>query len=171
MPFLYHAVPKNLTGTTLYPLNTLKHLLPEIYHEHVKKYAGREYLLEREIPTLNCLWNDVLHLCAIHPSKIKDALIRSGKRGDFNLASYEIDPSLLDSKNLTVYLPKNESSQGMYIPYRHEDLEHYAEVPQKTLDVYRDAFQNQKKPLLYAHIPHILYKGNISTPTLKKVSS
>ena len=39
MEFLYHRVPVNMEGSILYPLNQLKNLHPDIYVEHVKKYA------------------------------------------------------------------------------------------------------------------------------------
>ena len=45
---------------------------PAVYEEHVKKYKGRERLLRREIPLLNCLWNDVLHISPIHPQLVMD---------------------------------------------------------------------------------------------------
>jgi len=39
--YLYHRVDPELKGTTLYPLNQLKNIYPDVYERHVKKYAGR----------------------------------------------------------------------------------------------------------------------------------
>lgn len=48
--FVYHRVPENLRGTVLYPLNMLKDVFPDIYTETVRKYEGREHVLETRIP-------------------------------------------------------------------------------------------------------------------------
>lgn len=47
---IYHLVPSNLAGSILYPLNRLKETFPEVAVTHVKKYEGREGLLNRRIP-------------------------------------------------------------------------------------------------------------------------
>ena len=67
MTFLYHRVPANMQGDFLSPLNQLKDIYPEAYAEAVKKYEGREFLMNVGIPTLDCLWNDFLFLTAVHP--------------------------------------------------------------------------------------------------------
>jgi glycosyltransferase involved in cell wall biosynthesis len=43
--FLYHKRKADMQGDILYPLNTLKEIHPEISTEIVKKYDGREWLL------------------------------------------------------------------------------------------------------------------------------
>ena len=40
MRMLYHRLPDNFIGDTLYPLSQLKHVLPDVYAEQVKKYQG-----------------------------------------------------------------------------------------------------------------------------------
>ena len=57
---IYHVKRPDFSGTRLYPLNRLKDRLPGIYESAVKKYEGREWLMNVAIPTLGCLWNDVL---------------------------------------------------------------------------------------------------------------
>ena len=37
MNYLYHRVPKKISGTILHPLNSLKNIYPEIYTEEIKK--------------------------------------------------------------------------------------------------------------------------------------
>lgn len=64
--YVYHFKRKNMVGSKLIPLNKLKNIYPDIYKEHVKKYVGREKLLTKNIPLLDCLWNDVLHLSPIN---------------------------------------------------------------------------------------------------------
>ena len=57
MVYLYHRVPENLIGETLYPLNELKTLYPDVYAEHVKKYEGREEKMDRRRGCYRiCVW-------------------------------------------------------------------------------------------------------------------
>src|SRR5213083_2344669 len=80
MASLFHFVPQRMVGTVLYPLNTLKKREPEAWRREVAKYEGRERVLEKPIPPLGCLWNDVLHFkclwndvlhfSTVHPSNV-----------------------------------------------------------------------------------------------------
>ncbi len=78
--YLYHWVPDDMIGDTLYPLNILKHTHPDLYTKKVSKYIGREKVMDQIIPILDCLWNDVLHFTAVHPKDVKDALIKAGSK-------------------------------------------------------------------------------------------
>ncbi|UPT74966.1 MAG: HAMP domain-containing histidine kinase [Elusimicrobiota bacterium] len=62
---LYHYVPDELVGETLYPLTRLADLHPRVAAEHALKYSGREHLMQVRLPILDCLWNDVLHLAPL----------------------------------------------------------------------------------------------------------
>lgn len=85
MNYLYHWVPKDLQGDTLFPLNTLKEKYPDLYKKEASKYVGREQIMQDVLPILNCLWNDVLHFSAVHPSLVKEALFESGRTKPFEL--------------------------------------------------------------------------------------
>ncbi|HXK39835.1 MAG TPA: hypothetical protein VJ837_03305, partial [Candidatus Paceibacterota bacterium] len=103
-------MPENMRGDILHPLNELKELRPDLYAETAKKYEGRESIMGHRIPPLGCLWNDVVHLSAIHPSEIKRELKkygRGGMLGDF----YEIDPYLLEQDKTVVYLYQRTRSK------------------------------------------------------------
>ena len=111
MNYLYHRVPRNLKGNYLMPLNELKRVYPEIYREHVKKYAGREELLKFKIPIWSCLWNDVLHMAAVPPKKLDKAF----KEAEADLKWrrwFKISPKLLNLSNTIVYLYKKR-------PFKH----------------------------------------------------
>ncbi|MFB6246367.1 MAG: hypothetical protein ABEI74_02115 [Candidatus Pacearchaeota archaeon] len=79
MVYLYHRVPENMKGKTLYPLNHLKSNYPKAYRENLEKYKHRKHVLEKEIPTLNCKLVDAIHLVPVYPSKISKALKEAGK--------------------------------------------------------------------------------------------
>jgi hypothetical protein len=46
-------VPEDQIGTTLYPLNQLRDVQPELYKTKASKYDGREHIMERQIPILH----------------------------------------------------------------------------------------------------------------------
>ena len=43
--YVYHRVPENLQGTTLYPLNELRAIHPSNYELEKEKYKGREDIM------------------------------------------------------------------------------------------------------------------------------
>ena len=65
--YIYHFLPKNMKGTTLIPLNEQKERFPDLFKSNSAKYEGRESLMDRRIPYLDCLWNDVLHWACLDP--------------------------------------------------------------------------------------------------------
>lgn len=175
MTYLYHRVHPDMQGHTLFPLNQLKDKYPEIYETRKEKYEGREYLLELEIEPLHCLWNDVLFLSPVHPEKIKSALMEAGRKEAFEHQYYQIDIHTLDKENIAVYsylnIVKNLSlSPGDYVEFSPEAIAEYNYVPETTKQYFRDTYEQGGKPLLYAGIPHILYKGTIDISDVPIVS-
>ncbi len=63
----YHILKDSFVGDSIYPLNLLKNFHPEIYEKEVRKYEGREKLLEARNPILDCLWNDVVQFSCLDP--------------------------------------------------------------------------------------------------------
>ena len=45
MSFVYHAVPRDMVGDVLYPLNQLEAMRPGLYEFQESKYVGREAAL------------------------------------------------------------------------------------------------------------------------------
>jgi hypothetical protein len=174
MHYLYHRVPKEMNGHILYPLNQLKAISPDTYAQQIKKYEDRPGVLQRNIPALNCLWNDVLHLTAVHPTVLNEAFISAGKQ--YNLRFYEIDPEMLEKERMIVYLYDRPSFGSDHIPedewerFETSQLPRYSVIPQFTLGYYRDTIALGKEPLLFVRIPHILYKGTLDVRGLKIVT-
>lgn len=165
MNYLYHQVPKNMKGKILYPLNVLKGADPELYSEHVKKYDGRANVMEQTIPILDCLWNDALHLSAIHPKALKAALIEAGGSKEMQMTCYQIDPFSLDPEKTIVYLyrsPFGEQSAVNYIPFMPDEIEKYSTISKETKRYYREEYDKGNKPLKFHMVPHILYKGTLN---------
>ncbi len=163
-----------MKGDTLYPLNILKDKYPEIYASGIEKYKGREQVMEWFIPNLNCFWNDVIHLTALHPKIVKEALVEAGYKGNYITRCYEIDPSILTVENTIVYLYKSEPEDGKFDPenfveFKPKDIEQYAIIPQSTKEHYKRSIENGKMPLTFAWVPHIFFKGSVDVKDLNIV--
>jgi hypothetical protein len=172
MNYLYHGVPKNIEGNVLYPLNTLKQLFPELYQKEVEKYKGREFIMQQKIPTLDCLWNDVLHFTAVHPSSIKKALFEAGRKNNLEIKFYEIDPKILDPKKTIIYLYKYKNSsekmrEDNFESYDPDKIPLFSSFPEETKEYYKAEILAGKKPLLFHKIPHILFKGSLPIENIK----
>jgi hypothetical protein len=157
--FAYHLVPPNLRGAVLYPLNQLKLIYPDIAAAHMTKYQGRLYLLEKPIPPLDCLWNDVLMLSPVHPTAIKAAM---EEVGHFRLARkwFEIDAARFRRDNTAIFLPGTHPLEERILPFEPHCLAQYTQVPEAQKQFYRQV-EPGKPVLLFGGIPHILYKGSI----------
>lgn len=166
MNYLYHKVPEPIEGAVLYPLSVLKDKYPEIYTQHISKYAGREHVTENRIPAFNLLWNDVLHFAAVHPKDLKDALIEAGMNTSIKFRFYQIDPSILDPEDCIVYLNNRRQkgepmSEKDFTAYNQEDIPKYSVLRQEAKDNYKEKFSQGKKPLMFGFVPHVLYRGSV----------
>lgn len=172
--YLYHRVPPDLRGNILYPLNELRIIFPDLYPIKTAKYKGREELLERRIPSLDCLWNDVLFLAPVPPDKIKRALIESGRDSDLTMRCFKIDPHILDRTKTAVYLFKDSDVPDHIHPSNFAEFDpdtvtQYNCISEKTLEYFREMYSAGKNPLLYWRIPHILYKGTLDVSDIEIV--
>ena len=169
MRYLYHAVLKNMIGSTLYPLNSLATIYPAIYETEVKKYAHRPHVSSRRIPVLqNCLWNDVVFLTAVDPGRTKETLEKIDNNKKPTWRYFKINPEHLDPHHATVYLFKDADAHkplasNDFEAFNTETLQSYAVIPEPTKLYWRQYSPSTERPvrLLYMHIPHILYRGPI----------
>lgn len=170
MSYLYHRVPANMAGTTLYPLNALRAVSPEAYEFHVQKYMGREKLMRERIPMLECLWNDVLFMSAVSPQDFCRAYYAAGFPKVRAMNFYRIDPRTLPEQNFVVINRMAMNEPRGYVPYRHIDLPAYASVPPETYAYWQsERAKKNDRPMLWMHIPHILYRGPIDVSGLEIV--
>jgi hypothetical protein len=173
--YLYHLVPQDMEGTTLHPLNRLKTTHPKLYEKYRARYEGRENVLDQTIHALECAWNDALHLSPVKPEDLKKALIEAGfKPGEMKF--YQIDPELLDPQKTTIYLYQNKEAGDQAKPedfatYDPNSIAEYAKIPQSTIDYYKNEKAEQRKPILFVGIPHILHKGSIDITNLPIITA
>lgn len=170
MSYVYHLVPPNLEGQILYPLNQLKDRHPALYDAHVSKYTGREFLLTTKISLLNCLWNDVLHFSPVHPEKIRDATLALGwkwqARQCFVVNTESMDFTAL---NTVYYFSGKTLKERFFEPFQVEKLEAMRDLPENTLGYYKQMAKEGTRPLLFAHVPHILHYGQVDITSVEVI--
>lgn len=169
---LYHLRPQDLTGNVLLPFSQLP---TDLQKNSKGKYFNRPHTQQIDIPRLNCKWQDVLFLTAVSPEKIAQTLKENGLKVPSSLSSYYAIPlQILDLDKTLVYwynkpfpqqggLPEDELielSKGGLTEKQILDLQI---IPRATIDYYRECQRKGEKPLLWCHIPHVLYKGRIDT--------
>jgi hypothetical protein len=174
-PFVYHRVPPNLRGPVLYPLSQLKDVHPDLYAELRKNYSTREDIASLRIPPLDhCLWNDVLHLTPVPPSRLKSALADAGHElpGGWR-RFFRIDARILHAEDAVIYRLLTPFWSGQFdvteaseqlgrecLPFEPERLLDFAEVPDAARAYYASVPSGSQLPL-FLYVPHVLYKGRI----------
>lgn len=162
-------VPKGFEGNRLYPLSQLKALNPEVAAEHARKYADRKALLERQIPALNCLWNDVLMFSPVHPAEIMQTFRNAG----YDLKPkrfFEIPLTLFEPKLTAVYFHSKQREFGDHTIDPDEfamlsdvDFEPLTILGNKLTRHIEQSKKDGRSPIMFGNVPHILYKGTVFT--------
>lgn len=181
--YVYHRRSNNFKGEWIFPLNLMPSIegFSEIYAQSVSKYTGREFLLSLVIPTLNCLWNDVIFLSPVHPHKHYEEYTKIGF-SPINVQFYQIPVSILEDKRLTVWKWLSNKKYAPDDPI-HNSLESYCsfdfalyqemdDLPEDTKEFYRSNFDpeipTKYPPFNWYRIPHILCQDpiNITDPRI-----
>jgi hypothetical protein len=171
--YVYHMVPSDMVGQELMPLNRLGAMYPHLYERYTKKYFDhpeRTKLLSREIPPLNCLWNDVVHFLPIHPKHIYKKLTELGIETKESLMFYQIPIQKLTANQNAMYLYSKEHYKGPagaiaakdIKPLSIDDYRELEQLPSATIDYFQTEKEKGKNFGLFAYIPHLLSLGNVN---------
>lgn len=76
MNYFYHGIPEDMKGSSLIPLNDMMSVDTGLRDKYLEKYKGREEILDRKIPLLDCLWNDVVQLLPFRANKVVFSLTK-----------------------------------------------------------------------------------------------
>lgn len=151
--FVYHEISEDFIGDTLYPLNTLKNIYPDVYTREVKKYTGRKEIQNKKIPSLNCTWLDVIHFSCVDPKIIFDELVHIGF--DYQMDEYiQLNANELDVNKWVVF-QDNVYDGGVF--FDSLDAVDCSTLPVETIEYYKECYKENKHPLIFAGIPHLLY--------------
>lgn len=179
--YVYHMVPKDMQGERLIPLNALGKTYPHLYEQYTKKYfdhPDRPNLLKRQVPKLQCLWNDVLHFLPLHPFHVYDALTKLEIKKKENLLFFKIPVERLQSNRNVLYLYCKENFKGPAADFDEKDfllldMTEYKEmrkIPSETVE-YFNAENKKGKPFgMFHFIPHVLSYGEVDVTDVEIIS-
>lgn len=169
MSYIYHMKPIILEGDSLIPLNRMNKDT-EIYKSHIKKYIGRENLLQTTIPRLNCKWNDVVQFSALDPQIIVDKLVTI--QTDLKLTRTEYFKvhinQIMNLHKAVVYRKENQNEEKSFIAEKEitvldESYRETTKIPDQTIQFWNNVKDNGGKFLWFPFIPHIFVEGIINT--------
>lgn len=153
-----------MAGTVLHPLNELRDVDPGAWARERAKYEGREQVLDLRVPLLDCLWNDVLHLSPVHPREIMEALEAAG-HGPDRRRFFEIDATALDPSRTVVFLNSTDREHrfdpAQWSWFAPSVVAELVRLPDSTRDYFAECARRGRRPLLFAHVPHVLFRGSL----------
>lgn len=170
--YIYHIKPEPMNGNHLLPLNQMNKD-SDTYKMAIRKYRGREVLMETKIPMLDCLWNDVIHFSSISPQLIYEKLLELGAALKFtgaNKSYYKIPVEDVVSTQSVIYDFSNDekekkksfnlsdSDTSLLSKIEYSEL---SNIPNQTVAFWKQAINSGKPVLWYPYIPHIFVKGAI----------
>lgn len=172
MKYIYHGVPEEIIGDKLIPLSDIHKNNPKLWAEYLEKYIGREEILERRIPLVDCLWNDVLQFLPLHPRKIFELQVDMKIIPKIpNYKYFKIKASSLDPKKTVVYFKTAPGEKNVTVKWLNEvDLRLLEEIPQATIDYYKTLVDSGESPFNYQFVPHILHTGKVDISNSKIIS-
>lgn len=181
MAYIYHGVPKNLEGSHLKPLFTLKEENPEIYYLEVKKYDDhpqRKKLPFKMIPKLDCMRGEVLHCSSIHPHLVFKALKSVFPEGNRSVLFYKIPVKSLENYQLVLFdinhpdykFGQENDAEAAFELINHNFYQEIQEVPEEAYQFYKEwKEKGEKGAPAWGKIPHVFVKGNIDTRGLEVI--
>jgi hypothetical protein len=182
--FFYHLVPQDFQGKNIMPLNDMKQGMSDLFLDKSQKYNGREWILNRKIDVLDCLWNDVVHMCAVDPAVLKSTMREQGliKVSRTKQKYFKIPLSKLNMDKLCIFYINEESYdlvdvitdenvkdlRGTIEPYETFELfdisknAFYGTINILTKKYFNFVSRSANKNFMpYQFVPHVLYKGDI----------
>ncbi len=163
MNLIYHAVPEPMIGTQLIPLNQMQTSMVDIRDKNLAKYKGREEILERRIPLLDCLWNDVIQFLPLHPQKVFELQQELGLIPSVPpYRYYEIDLDSLDPARTVVFFKTAPGEENTGVKWLKDvDFDSLQEIPEATSAYYKTLVGTGERPFNYQFIPHVVHKGAV----------
>ncbi len=172
MQYVYHGLPEQMIGSELIPLNQMHRSHPELRDKYLEKYKGREEILERRIPILDCLWNDVVQFLPLHPQKVFELQAQLGIISE--VAPYkffEIDMSLLDPRKTVVFFKDAPGEENIIVKWLSDvDFASIQEIPPATIAYYKTLVGTGELPFNYQFIPHIVHMGPVGVSNTKIIT-
>ena len=161
-----------MIGDVLVPLNQMKASNPELYGIYRSKYEGREEVLERRIPLLDCLWNDVVQFLPLHPGVVFEKQKELGLIEEVpHYSFFEIDLAQLDPKKCVVYFKDAPGEENVKVLWLTDvNMEDVQTLPGSTIAYYETLVGTGELPFNYQFVPHIVYLGTVDVSSSRIVT-
>lgn len=168
----YHGIPPEMKGNALIPLNKMLEIDPGLQAKYLEKYKGRIEILERKIPLLDCLWNDVVQLLPLHPRRLFELQKELGLLSEVpDYRYYQIDTSALDPLRAVVYFKAAPGEENVTVKWLADtQLETLQDVPEATRRYYESMVGTGEPVFNYQFVPHVVYHGTIDISSAQVVS-
>lgn|GEM_PF-1847370 len=181
MTVVWHGVPRDMVGQTLFPLGQLREVDAALYESQKAKYVGREAVLDYRIPLLDRGFLDTIHCSSVHPHWIyrarRDAGVDVPGRSDTGwgiglafeipLERIVVNPTLWYSWRtpwVNGYPHADVPTEPPSEEFEAFDSLRYSPLPDVP-DLHRAYLaqmrRQQRRPLTFVHIPHVLVGGPI----------
>ena len=171
MTYFYHGIPEEMKGNSLIPLNEMMSVDPELRAKYLEKYKGREEILERKIPLLDCLWNDVVQLLPLHPRQLFELQKELGLITEIpDYKYYQIDTSTLNPSQTVVYFKTAPGEENVTVKWLEDvNLEELQGIPQATRKYYESMVGTGEPVFNYQFVPHVVYRGTVDVSSAQVI--
>lgn len=172
MTYFYHGIPEDMKGSGLIPLNKMLEVDPELRAKYLEKYKGREEILERKLPLLDCLWNDVVQLLPLHPKQLFTMQQELGIVEEIpDYKYFQVDVSMLDPSKTVVYFKTAPGEENVTVKWLSDvNLDDLQDIPPATVNYYKSMVGTGEPVFNYQFVPHIIYKGSIDVSGVRTIS-
>lgn len=161
-----------MDGSMLIPLNQMQSSHPELRDKYLEKYKGREEILKRKIPLLDCLWNDVVQFLPLNPRKVFELQAKLGiipKVPPYKF--FQIELSLLDPAKTVVFFKDAIGEENVTVKWLSDvDFAALQEIPPATIRYYKSLIGTDELPFNFQFIPHILHLGSVDVASAEIIA-
>lgn len=161
-----------MKGSELIPLNIMLEVDAELRAKYLEKYKGREEILERKIPLLDCLWNEVVQLLPLHPKQLFTLQQQLGIVAEIpDYKYFQIDVSKLDPAKTVVYFKTAPGEENVTVKWLSEvNLDDLQSIPPATENYYKGMVGTGEPVFNYQFVPHVVYGGTIDVSGAEIIS-
>lgn len=165
--YFYHLKPNKMMGKNLLPLSSLEEEFPSIAKGYIKSYKGRERILNKKIPPLDCRWKDVIFGSCLDPRLIFAALELLGLFDDEPITILKFPISVLNKKEFCKY---QESKSGeSFSKLTTASYKEERTISIDTMKYFVDSVKKKESPLIFYGVAHILIKGDLDLDKAEEI--
>lgn len=152
-----------MKGSELIPLNKMLEVDAGLRAKYLEKYKGREEILERRIPLLDCLWNDVVQLLPLHSSQLFELQQELGLIPEIpDYRYYQIDVNALDPSKTVIYFKTAPGEENVTVKWLKDvKLDELQAIPEATRSYYESMVGTGEPVFNYQFVPHVVYQGAV----------